>query len=173
MWQLKSPFPRRTMLYIHAHCVGPVRRVRLKGADTTCEAFTLIIPTKEALVSAEEMQAERAPFPWRRLLRNLSQADSVIGHLASFPLDGNWRCPICKFEKGEFCRILVSGVCLLIFMKVNIHQREGARVVASELSLAKSILRIISLLLSYWILIWGLELRGKERERELWKNMEI
>lgn len=28
-------------------------------------------------------------------------------------------------------------------MKVNIHQREGARVVASELSLAKSILRII------------------------------
>lgn len=39
--------------------------MRLKGADTTCEAFTLIIPTKEALVTVERVKqstlAERAP----------------------------------------------------------------------------------------------------------------
>lgn len=40
--------------------------MRLKGADTTCEAFTLIIPTtKEALVTAQRVKqstlAERAP----------------------------------------------------------------------------------------------------------------
>lgn len=61
-------------------------------------------------------------------------------------------------------------------MKVNIHQREGAGVVASDLSLAQidfkdyivalSQIRGISLLLSYWI-IWGLEWIKREREREL------
>lgn len=99
---------------------APFVRVRLKGADTTCEAFTLIIPTKEAL-------ARRRCRPKEHLFhgdgaprfRNLSRADSVIGHLASFP--GNYFLTMshsCKFEKGEFSRILVSGVCLLIFMKV-------------------------------------------------------
>lgn len=88
------------MLYIHAHCVGPVRRVRLKGADTTCEAFTLIIPTKEALVSAEEMQAERAPFPWRRLLRNLSRADSATSPLfLSMEIDD---VPYANSRKANF-----------------------------------------------------------------------
>lgn len=120
------------------------------------------------------MQAERAPFPWvDRWLRNLSRADSGLIGLSFSP--DPWKLTICKFEKGEFCRILLPGVCLLIFMKVNIHQREGAGVVASELSLpqidfkdyivALSQIRGISLLHSYWILIWGLEWIKRERER--------
>lgn len=96
--------------------------------------------------------------------RNLSRADSVIGHLASFLLD-SWKLLFdhisCKFEKDEFSRILVSGVCLLIFMKVIIYSYERWwDTVASKLFGQIDfedyyiVLRWIrGILPSYWILI--------------------
>lgn len=86
---------------------APFVLVRLKGADTTCEAFTLIIPTKEALVTARRRcRPKEHLFPWRRRLRNLSRADSVIGHLTSFSLD-SWKLllddvPYANSRKANF-----------------------------------------------------------------------
>lgn len=164
MWQLKSPFPRRTMLYIHAHCVGPVRSSEIKGRRHYVWGF-YTNNTYERGPRVEGMQAERAPFPWRLDLETCRELIPwSVTSLLFFSIPGNYFLTIshsCKFEKDEFSRILVSGVCLLIFMKVIIYSYERWwDMVASKLFGQIDfedyyiVLRWIrGILPSYWILI--------------------